>query len=153
MSIRFLSIVFLTTTMLWLHTQFQKWKSYGLIHTMRAGKFSQSKPKLVSNKKMIIWCVYVIFQRATLTTKKRKQKLGNTVKTHCRMFSEWKMQAVFTRKKIKLKNLASLTGNSLVLPCEMIIWSCWIAHPIELHIVTVSCQNLAMKVPRELRGY
>ena len=45
---------------------------------MWAGKFSQSKPKLVSNKikyckliaKMIIWCVYVIFQWATLTTKK-----------------------------------------------------------------------------------
>ena len=38
-------------------------------------------------------------------------------------------------KKNQIKNVASLTGNSLVLPREMIIWSCWIAHPIELHIV------------------
>ena len=56
-------------------------------------------------------------------------------------------------KKNQIKNVASLTGNSLVLPREMIIWSCWIAHPIELHIVTVSRQNLAIKVPRKLLGY
>ena len=37
---------------------------------------------------MFICCVYVSFQWATLTTKKPKQKSGNTVKTHCVMFRD-----------------------------------------------------------------
>ena len=31
---------------------------------------------------------------------------------------------VKSQKKNQIKNVASLTGNSLVLPREMIIWSC-----------------------------
>ena len=37
---------------------------------------------------MLICCFYVSFQWATLTTKKPKQKSGNTVKTHCVMFRD-----------------------------------------------------------------
>ena len=72
------------------------WDPHNASGQIQSIVFSKSKPKLVSNKikyckliaKMFICCVYVSFQWATLTTKKPKQKSGNTVKTHCVMFRD-----------------------------------------------------------------